>query len=87
MRYDLLARLADLDWPVTIEDPDEVDRLRSYLAARLVTAMIPDVVRTGARTVQAPAKVLTVTAEGIRTLRRHRHRAMWAGNQPPGHLL
>ncbi|MDB5732042.1 MAG: hypothetical protein JWQ03_1937 [Variovorax sp.] len=64
--------------PATVCDPDEVNTLRSYLSAGLITADIPAAARWERQLVQAPARVLSITQEGQRTLRRHKHRAMWA---------
>jgi len=84
LSYKLLERLADLRLPATFDAVNDVDVLRSYLAAGLITAEIPDIARRAGGSVQSPARVLSVTPEGQRTLRRHKHRSTWAGNQAPG---
>ena len=81
MSYRLLERLADEALPATLSDPNEVNMLRSYVAAGLVTAEIPPAQWHEGQRVEARARVLSVTLEGRKTLRRHKHRAMWAEGQ------
>lgn len=60
--YDLLRRLSQIRLPAVITDSDEVDRLRSYAAARLVAVDFGD---PGPVTT---AVVQTVTTEGLQTI-------------------
>ena len=68
--YKFLADLAHMQLPVTVQQPGLVDQLRSYATADLVHADIPDVVRDKGHMLQPPARVFSVTPEGLRTLRR-----------------
>lgn len=60
--YDLLRRLTQAKLPAVITDADEVNRLRSYAAARLVAVDFND---PGLGTI---AVVQEITTEGLQTI-------------------
>jgi hypothetical protein len=65
MGYELLERAAGGALPLVVADPSEVDVLRTYVAAGLVRAEIPEATRLarGGHD-QQPARLLALTAEG-----------------------
>lgn len=65
MPMELLHSIAQGDLPRTIDDPDEIDRLRLLAAACLVRAVLPDVY-----SLPQNAQVLSITAEGRAALAR-----------------
>ncbi len=64
MPYDYLRRISDSALPLTVTERDEVDELRTYAAAGLVVAEIPDPVRLPGRIEQGPAILRAVTKAG-----------------------
>lgn len=64
MPLDLMRALARGPLPTTVDDPDDIDRLRVLAAAHLIEAQLPPV-----DTPTQPAQVLGLTPEGRAALR------------------
>ncbi|WP_295852324.1 hypothetical protein [uncultured Xylophilus sp.] len=65
MSYALLRSLATQSLPATVSNPEDIDLLRAYVAARLVEADIPkpELLPHGQRA-QAPTTVKAITVAG-----------------------
>ena len=69
MPMELLKRLADMDLPVALYAPADIDRLRVLRAADLVAALIPPVeTLEGGAQIHKAAQVLCITPKGRRAL-------------------
>jgi len=65
MPMELLKRLADIDLPVALYAPADIDRLRVLRAAGLVEALIPPVeTLEGGAHLHKTAQVLCITDKG-----------------------
>lgn len=64
MPYDYLRRICDCSLPLTVTEREDVDELRTYAAAGLVVADIPEPVRLPGRIEQKPATLHALTKAG-----------------------
>ncbi len=75
LRYSLLEMIHDGDTPLTVQGSDEINDLRRYVAAGLVTAQLPMDTRFSALTTEAfVATVISLTPEGRRTVQEVRRK-------------
>jgi hypothetical protein len=71
MPMELLRRLADMELPLALYAPADIDRLRVLRAAQLVEALIPPVeTLEGGAQVHKSAQVLCITSKGRQALAR-----------------
>jgi len=71
-----LKELSEAPLPVSIYQTELIDQVRSYVSAGLITASLPSELRSQPPTT-TPAKVLKITAEGKRALKRYLKRPSW----------
>lgn len=65
MSLNFLRRLAQTGLPYETEDVEEVDQITILLAAKLITAVVPQILQSQ---YQGGAKVCSITAEGLALL-------------------
>jgi hypothetical protein len=71
-----LKELSETPLPVSIYQTELIDQVRSYVSAGLITASLPSELRSQSPTTM-PAKVLKITAEGKRALKKYLKRPSW----------
>jgi hypothetical protein len=71
-----LKELSETPLPVSIYQTELIDQVRSYVSAGLITASLPSELRSQSPTT-TPAKVLKITAEGKRVLKKYLKRPGW----------
>ena len=71
-----LKELSETPLPLLIYQTELIDQVRSYVSAGLITASLPSELRSQSPTT-TPAKVLKITAEGKRVLKKYLKRPGW----------
>ena len=73
---EFLKELSEAPLPVSIYQTELIDQVRSYVSAGLVIASLPSEFKTHSSP-QVPARVLKLTAEGRRVLKKYLKRPGW----------